>query len=159
MRFLMLLAALVPTVAGAEIYKCVEENGRVTYSNVQEKNCSRLNVGPTIAPPSRSSASSGNSRSATPGSFPRVDSNTQRSRDGERRRILDQELATEENALEAARKVLTEQESLVMPEERNVAGRGNNVAKIDLRLQPHRDRVAMHERNIEALRKEISNLR
>ena len=46
-----------------------------------------------------------------------------------------------------------------MPDERNVAGRGVNTSKVDQRVQPYRDKVALHERNIEALRKEIGNLR
>jgi Domain of unknown function (DUF4124) len=160
MRFLMLLASLVSASASAEIFKCVEEGGRVTYSNVQATGCTRLNVGPTTNQvPKRSGGASPNVRSTLSGDFPRVDTGTQRARDDDRRRILDQELANETSALESARKVLSSEESQVMPEERNVAGRGINNAKVEQRLQPVRDRVAMHERNIEALRKEIANLR
>lgn len=158
MRVLLLSLLVVTGQASAEIYKCVEEGGRVTYSNVQSKNCTRLNVGPPSSAPVPKSASPA-VRSSSPAEFPKIDPGTQRSRDDDRRRILDQEMATEQNALVSARRVLTEQEGVVLPEERNVAGRGINSAKVDQRLQMHRDKVALHERNIEALRKEIANLR
>ena len=163
MRVLLLLAIGAFGNANAEIYKCLEEGGRITYSNAQSAGCTRLNVGPVNSAPSQKAAggsgSSGNSKSATPEGFPRVNSDTQRSRDDDRRRILDQELASEQTGLAAARKAQTEQEGLVLPEERNAGGRGINGAKVEQRLQPFRDKVALHERNIEALRKEIANLR
>ena len=161
---LMLGLAAVSGQGHAEIFKCVEEGGRVTYSNAQTKGCTRLNVGPINAVPAAKSGSAGNAnssvnRSAGSEGFPRVNTETQRARDDERRRILDQELASEQAALAAARKQLVEQESQVQPEERNVAGKGINAGKVEQRLQPVRDRVALHERNIEALRKEIGNIR
>lgn len=158
MRFFLLLALGVAANAQAEIYKCVEEGGRITYSNAQSKDCTRLNVGPPNSVPSAKGAA-GNARTATPSGFPRVDPNTQRARDDERRRILDLELTNEQNGLEEARKALAEQEALVLPEERNVGGRGINGDKVEQRVRPFRDKVALHERNIEALRKEIGNLR
>lgn len=162
MRVLLLLVIGVYGNANAEIYKCLEA-GRVTYSNAQSAGCTRLNVGPVNAAPSPKasggSGGSGSSKSASPEGFPRVNSETQRSRDDDRRRILDQELMSEQTALAAARKALSEQEGQVLPEERNVGGRGLNGAKLEQRLQPFRDKVALHERNIEALRKEIANLR
>lgn len=137
MRLLLLLAALLAGAAQAEIYKCIEA-GRVTYSNVQLKNCTRLNVGPpNTIPADRVSGANGRVESAA--GFPRIDADTQRSRDDGRRRILDAELTSEQNALDAARKALAEQGSPAN--------------------QAARDRVALHERNIEALRKEIANLR
>lgn len=155
MRLFLLLAMGVTVNAHAEIYKCVEDGGRITYSNAQGKDCTRLNVGPANTVPAPKPAA----RSASPGGFPRVDPSLQRARDDERRRILDQELATEESGLEEARKALAEQEALVLPEERNLGGRGINGVKVAQRVQPFRDKVALHERNIEALRKEIGNLR
>lgn len=157
MRVLVPVFLFVAFDACAEIYKCVESGGRVTYSNVQSKDCARLNIGPpnSLAAP-RTSVSP---RGVSPSEFPRIDPGTQRNRDDERRRILDQELASEQAALAAARKTLSDQEVIVLPDERNVAGRGINNAKIEQRVQPFRDKIALHERNIEALRKEIANLR
>lgn len=157
MRLFLLLVLGLAANAQAEIYKCVEEGGRITYSNAQSKDCTRLNVGPANTVPAPK-GSAGNARSATPSGFPRVDPGTQRARDDERRRILDLELANEQNGLEEARKALAEQEALVLPEER-IAKRGINGDKVEQRVKPFRDKVALHERNIEALRKEIGNLR
>lgn len=158
MRCLIMLAVLISAGANAEIYKCVEE-GKTTYSNSPARGCVRLNVGPVNTVPAPKPAGSASARNATPGDFPRIDSGTQRARDDDRRRILDQELSNEQSALDAARQNLSAQESTVLPEERNVAGKGINAGKIELRLKPLRDKVALHERNIEALRKEIGNLR
>ncbi|WP_347248282.1 hypothetical protein [Zoogloea sp.] len=83
--------------------------------------------------------------------FPRVDTGTQKARDSDRRRILDEELANEQKALDAARRELASQES-VRTDERNYQ-------KALERLQPYKDKLQIHERNIEALRKEIANLR
>lgn len=154
MRLFFLLLLGVVGQANAEIFKCVEDGGRVTYSNSQTKNCTRLNVGPPNTIPVPKSAASGAANG-----FPRVKPDQQRTRDDERRRILDLELANEEKAIEAARNALADQELLVLPEERNAGGRGINGEKVAERIQPFRDKVALHERNIEALRREIANLR
>jgi hypothetical protein len=81
-----------------------------------------------------------------------VDSGTQKARDTDRRRILEEELATEQRALDGAQKQLTEQEAVRYGDERNYQ-------KVLDRLQPFKDKVHLHERNIEALKREIGNLR
>ncbi|MPN61645.1 hypothetical protein SDC9_209383 [bioreactor metagenome] len=80
--------------------------------------------------------------------------------------MLQRELETEEQALAAARQALEDEEKRDVPEERNVRrtqdGRSYssvNTAKTDERLKPFRDKVEMHQRNLEALRKELSGLR
>ena len=74
-----------------DIYKC-EVDGRVTYSNMPTKNCRKIMLDPVnLAPSTRSAA-----KTPTPGSFPKVDDQTQKSRDTDRRRILESELAAEE---------------------------------------------------------------
>lgn len=80
----------------------------------------------------------------SPGGFPRVQEDTQKARDGDRRHILEQELAGEQRNLEQARKDLSELQA---------AGSSND------RLAPYRDRVGQHERNIQAIQKELGNLR
>lgn len=162
-RLLPLLAALLCSpLARADIFKCVDEAGHVTYTNSRTsgKGCTTLArdqpvssvpggsglARPAPAPAPQSGASVGAA------GFPRIDSGTQKARDGDRRRILDQELSTEQRSLDAARRELDEQESA-----RNGADR--NSARAAERVQPFRDKVQLHERNIEALRREISNLR
>jgi hypothetical protein len=73
--------------------------------------------------------------SAGAAGFPRVDSGTQKARDGDRRRILDQELSTEQRSLDAARRELDEQESA-----RNGADR--NSARAAERLSPFATRFS-----------------
>jgi len=131
--------------ASADVYKCVDPDGHVTYTNAksQSKGCQILAQDKPVStvPATR-----------TPADFPKVGSDTQKSRDGERRKILDQELATEEKNLEQAKKELAEQEAQRSGDERNYQ-------RVIERLQPFKDRVAQHERNIEALKKEIGNLK
>jgi hypothetical protein len=140
--------------AAAEIFKCTDAQGSVTYSNMQGRNCKRLNVEPPSGGRTHSSvgSSGGGSTSTSPSSFPRVDGPTQKARDDDRRRILEQEVAAEQKNLEQARRELAEQEAVRSGDERNYQ-------RVLDRLQPFKDRVALHERNIEAIRKEISNLR
>lgn len=139
--------------AAAEIFKCTDAQGSVIYSNMQSRNCKRLNVEPPTGGHLRSGAGSAASgASSSPSGFPRVDGPTQKARDDDRRRILEQEVAAEQKNLEQARRELAEQEAVRSGDERNYQ-------RVLDRLQPFKDRVALHERNIEAIRKEISNLR
>ena len=97
-------------------------------------------------------------KQATPGDFPRVNGDQQKARDNDRRAILEKEVANEQKNLEAAKKELTEQQNLVAPDER-IAGGGIQGAKREARIQSYRDRVQLHERNLESLRKELANLK
>ena len=74
-------------------------------------------------------------------------SETQKNRDGDRRYILEQEVDTEKKNLDEARKSLSDQLATAP------AGASPE------RTQPTRDRIALHERNLDALRREISNLK
>ncbi|MDD5250162.1 MAG: DUF4124 domain-containing protein [Rhodocyclaceae bacterium] len=150
---LLFVLALLPLAAGADtLYKCTNESGQVLYTNQKgaSRNCtvlSREQPISTFAPPK-----------SRPSDFPRVNADQQKARDSDRRAILDQELASEQKQLDDARRALTEQEGRVEPTERN-AGGGINGAKVQQRVQPYRDSVQLHERNIEALNKEIGNLK
>lgn len=147
---LSLLPLLCAGQAAAEIFKCTDSAGNTTYSNMQGRNCKNLNVeAPSSGARPRSSSATS---SSTPASFPRVDGPTQKARDDDRRRILDQEVAAEQKNLEQARRELSEQEAIRNGDERNYQ-------RVLDRLQPFKDRVALHERNIEAIRKEIAHLR
>ena len=91
-------------------------------------------------------------KNPTPATFPKVDESTQKSRDTDRRRILENELATEQKNMEEAKKQVLEQEAVRTGDERNYQ-------KVLDRIQPFKDKAALHERNIVAIKKEISNLR
>jgi hypothetical protein len=81
-----------------------------------------------------------------------VDGETQRTRDDERRRILESELAAEEEKLNAAKQALAEQESIRQGDERNYA-------RVLERLKPYQEAVEQHEKNIASIRQELANLR
>jgi len=149
--------AVVPVWADV-MYQCVDADGHKTFSNVKSASrgarCTVMNLGVPV-----SSAADKSARSKpSPESFPKVDNNTQRARDNERRRILENELEAEQKNLEQAKKELAEQEGTILPNERMVGG-GISGGKVEERLQPFRNKVGLHERNIEAIQKELYRLR
>ena len=155
------LCALILCVSAgsvfADVYKCVETDpasgeARVTYTNTARgKNCTRLSKDlPVSSVPGR--AEPKGAPAASGRSFPRVSESDQRKRDDDRRTILEAELAAEEKALEAARKALAEEDAVRYGNEQNYQ------RKLD-RLQPFKEEVEQHERNVEALEKELRNLR
>ncbi len=151
---ILLLGTLPAVPAYADIYKCVDDAGRVTYSNVETRGCQKMNLDPISTIPGPKSSPSAKPAAATPTlpGFPKVDGDTQRKRDSDRRKILEQELSNEEKSLDQAKKELAEQEAVRFGDERNYQ-------KVLDRLQPYKDKVALHERNVEALKKELTNLR
>ena len=139
------------------MYKCVDADGRVTYTNDPSlaRGCKLLDSGQavsTVPAPVRPPAASSGTGSSTPSSFPRVSAGDQRERDDGRRQVLESELRTEEEALAQAERNLLEQESVRLGNERNYQ-------KVLDRLQPFKDKLELHKRNIEALRREISGLK
>jgi len=143
---LALLIAMLPLTASAQtIYRCVDANGSTTYASAKlDKNCKAISSGPENALPAPKARPSGAAANPSPAGFPRVQEDTQKARDGDRRHILEQELAGEQRSLEQAKRELAEQLA---------AG-----ATAD-RAAPYRDRVGQHERNIQAIQKELGNLR
>ena len=80
---------------------------------------------------------------ASPSDFPRVDSSTQKSRDSTRRKILADELATEEKLLAEARVNLRQGEA----------------SRTEGKLHALQEEVTLHEKNVSALKTELSNVR
>ncbi len=137
--------------AQAEIYKNVDADGHVTYSSSPSKGARKLNLErlPTVSPPPRAR------NNATPTDFPRIDSVTQRSRDDTRRKILGDELATEERLLAEAR--LNLQLAMENPEVYHDQD-GNtlrNVPQYAEKVNSLQRQVTLHEKNIEALKTEL----
>jgi len=151
-----LLFVLPGAALANTLYKCVGPDGRTTYTN--QKTQMKCEILSQDKPVSTFSPPAARPRQPTPADFPRVDGEQQRARDNDRRAILEQELANEQRHLEAAKKELAEQENTVLPEERIVGG-GIQGGKREERIRPYRERVQLHERNVEAIRKEIGNLR
>jgi hypothetical protein len=152
----------------AEIYKRVDADGRITYSNIKTKGASRLEFDPDANVISnerarRSGDSGSNKRSATPESFPRVDKDTQNQRDGKRQDILQSELDSEKVALDAAKKALAD--GAANPEISHIKNANGststfrNVAKFDAKIKNLQADVDSHENNIKLLQKELDALR
>ena len=137
---------LVVVHAKAEIYKSVDEDGRVTYSNVPSKGAQKLYLEPLNTVPSSKS------NTQPPGNFPKVDADTQKNRDKVRRQILENEMAQEMTQLEDAKKALAEGEATRLGSERNYQ-------RYLERIQPLKDAVAEHQKNIDALKEELAGLR
>ena len=159
-RFFIFLGfglALAPALARAQqdvtIWSCKDRDGRTHVTNLREdtlgKNCkvvqqSRVQVLP--AP-----AQSGKPAARPPTAFPREDPQTRASAKSRQREILEREMAQEEESLGRTRRELAEQESVRYGDERNYA-------KVLERLQKYKDAVEVHEKNIDSLRRELSNL-
>ena len=147
--------------ASAVLCKYVDDAGHVTYSDSPVKGAKKTSCfEPAPAPPpppaqpaARSGPASQQANLPAPaGGLPNVDAATQKRRDDSRRKILEDELAVEERALAEARKTLTEGEATRLGSERNYQ------RYLD-RIQGMKDRVTQHERNVSALKQELSNLR
>ena len=146
----LLVVCALPASAQT-IYQCTDVNGGKLIANTRvDKTCKPVVVTQDATIPAPKARPSGAAANPTPAGFPRVSEDTQRSRDSDRRRILEQELATEQRSLDQAQRELAEQQALRPAESPKTT--------LD-RVQPYRDRVAQHERNIVAIQKEISALR
>lgn len=143
----------------ADIYKSVDADGHVTYSSTPAKGSKRLDLGP--APTSRAADSPAHrpTSESSAENFPRVDRATQQNRDDVRRRILEEELVTEQKLLAEARG------NLKAGEENPEVFRGKdgktyrNVAKYEEKIRDLTDEVELHQRNIEALQTELFRLK
>jgi hypothetical protein len=140
-----------PLARADVMYRCVDTDGRKVFSNIKSTangmKCTAVQISDPDPPKNRSA-----SRTPTPLNFPKVDGDAQRMRDAERRRILENERDAEQRSLEQSKKDLEEQEAMR-------SGNEKNYQRVLDRLQPFKDKVASHERNLEAIEKEISNLR
>jgi septal ring factor EnvC (AmiA/AmiB activator) len=133
-----------------EIYRCLDADGRRHYTNSKRETSgmkcelvtSQINVAPPFAPP----------QARAPTGFPRETPSQSVNARERQREILEKELAAEREALNRARAALSEQESVRTGEERNYA-------RVQERLQPFKDTVQNHEKNIQALQRELGNLK
>lgn len=156
------MAFVTPAAAQVtEIYKCVDAAGRAEYTNDKKsfgnRQCtlisSQLNVvstppstpAPAAKPPAPPAGKS------SPSSFPRETPSQKASARDRQREILEKELATEQQLLAKAQQDLAAQQGVRTGDERNYS-------KVLERLQPFRDSVETHQKNIEALRRELANL-
>lgn len=164
-----LLVAVLAIHSGAHadaVYKCVDKEGRVEFTDVNKPGCKALDLPGYIPAPSTRpavpapAASGGNPMrqgagrpaASSPANFPRVDSYAQRQRDDDRRDILNEELRAEEKKLAELKAVFNNGG----PERQ---GNEKNYAKYQERVAQMRDDIGRSEKNIEALKREIANIR
>jgi len=170
-RGLKLALAAGLTITGAaqaqtQVYKCTDAQGRVEFTDSNKKGCKVLDLpgyipapparagAPAPAPAARTNSPAGSAAAAapSPSDFPRVDTSQQRARDNDRREILNEELRAEEQKLAEQRREFNNGEP-----PRN--GNERNYAKYQERVAQMREDIGRTERNIEALRREIGNIR
>ena len=137
-----------------EIYKCIDAGGRPLYTSDKRdtagKKCELVSREVNVAP--GTPAPKPAAKAQSPATFPKETPAERASAKGKQREILEKELASEQELLAKAKKDLAEQEAQRSGEERNYA-------RVLERLQPFKDSVETHEKNIEALRRELSNAR
>ena len=137
-----------PKVVVGATYRCTTSSGAAAYFNVPE------------ASEERSAPRSSNARTAVPApapvtsqpappGLPRVDSVTQKGRDDLRRKVLQDELATEEKLLLESRTAFSNGAPAASADEQKDPQRyADRIAKL-------RQAVQLHERNVDALRREL----
>ena len=166
----LLSAFMLPLLAQAEIYKTVDAEGHVTYSNVKLKGAKKLDLEPADTSFGTNSGSEGKrssqAKNPTPASFPKVDAGTQNQRDSKRKEILQGELDAERKALDDAKKAYAEGESnpevfktpiVTGPDGKKSGGNTlRNVPKFEEKMKSLQADVNAHQRNIDLLQKEIN---
>lgn len=164
---LLLSLAALPLPSSAQIWRCEGANGVVEYSNNpgsgRDRNCRAVDLPqittvpapkppPPAAVPRPGASGQGSASAATPANFPRVDTSAQRTRDQDRRRILEDELRKEESRLTELRTEFNGGE----PERR---GDERNFARYQERVQRLKDDIARSESAVASLRREMAALR
>lgn len=177
------VTATTSVLAQSTIYKHVDESGRVTYSNKPMKGATVMELDPiTVFPPGPAAAPASAEKSAaraipatltvTKPSLASVDPQLQRKRDDGRRKILEQELSQEEKSLASARDALLQEQQnptliaavrvaqqATEPTPAQLAEMRANIDKASGKIRGLQVTVAEHEKNVEALRKELGALK
>ena len=137
--------------ATTEIWRCIDVDGRRHYTNAKKETAgmkcelvtSQINVAPPLSQPKAGRTSPG---------FPRETPQQSVSARERQREILEGELAAERESLNQAKQALEAQEAVRSGDERNYA-------RVQERLQPFKDAIQNHEKNIQALQRELGNLK
>jgi hypothetical protein len=147
------LPALAQTTVIKTLWHCKDPGGRVTLTSERNdtagKECrvvSEEKVSVVPAPKTTPTAAK-----PSPANFPRESAADRASAKSKQRDTLERELTQEQSMLADARKKLAEQEAVRSGDEKNYA-------KVLDRLKPYKDTVEVHEKNVEALKRELVNL-
>ena len=155
---LLVLCLAGPGLAAAQqqivetIWSCKDANGRTHVTNLKEdtagKDCRIVQQQRVTVVP----ATKAGSKAPSPAGFPKETTSDRVASRAKQRETIEKELTQEESMLADARKKLAEQESVR-------SGNESNYAKVLERLRPYKDTVEVHEKNVEALKRELNNLR
>ena len=160
-RLSILAASLVLATGAAQadttIYKCVDADGRIEFTDSLKKNCKPLDLPSSIPAPAKARSGPGQGRAPTqtaaaPADFPKVSNYLQKQRDDDRRGILNDELRNEEKKLAELRREFNGGE----PERQ---GNERNYAKYQERVAEMKDNIGRAEKNVDALKREIANIK
>lgn len=146
--------------ACAQVYRCESDTGVPIYQGTSNgRNCRPLDLAPLTTipapklPAARAPAAPAPSAArASPEGFPKVEAATQRARDGDRRRILEDELRKEEGRLAELR------QEYKGGEPDRVGGERNYQKYLD-RVQRLKDDIDRSEGNIASIRREIDAIK
>jgi hypothetical protein len=143
LALLPLLAAAAGAAWGQQVYKSVDPQGRVIYTDRPVEGAEPVDLPPVTTIPALKAPEKAKAPAARGGGVPARP-------EGIERRAWERQLKiTEAEArLEAARKELAEQEAIRLGDERH------NYQKYLDRVQRYRDEVARREQELEALRQE-----
>jgi len=137
---------------GGSIWSCRDKDGKTHVTNVREDtrgmDCRLVEQRATVVPGGATSASAARARTPTPSSFPKESPTKRASAKDKQRQILEQELEQERAMLEKSKQALAEQEAVRYGDERNYA-------RVLARLKPYQDTVEVHQKNVEALEREL----
>jgi hypothetical protein len=187
-----ILAFCASAAAQTTIYKLVDDSGRVTYSNKPMKGATVLELDPLttlptppavlaakatlVSEPAKVEAKPEPKPVATVvpirTSLASIDVQTQKRRDDARRRILEDELTKEQQALDDSRASLAKEQqnpellaavhmaqNAVDPTPEQQQQFRENVDKASGRIRGLQATVAEHEKNVEAIQKELGALK
>ena len=152
-RLSFLLCLILAAPAQAEIYKYVDENGQVTFTDVYKKGAKRIELpGAPTQLPGREKSPRRASYAPSPADFPRIDPATQKRRDDVRRQVLQDEMSSERRNADEARR------QLALGERMQPGERATDATYLD-RVSKLRTTVQQHEQNITAIQRELANLK
>lgn len=155
---LALLLTVSTFVIAEEMYKHVDEHGRVTYSNTPMKGGKKVDLPPLTTLPAPKAAPK-----PTPKTEVEPDKDS-------RRKALQEEIAKAEKALAAAK--LAAKEEAEKPEvfkrtktvkgkdgkQKTITETGRNVVAYEEKMKKLNEDIAQHEKNLEKLKAELAGL-